>query len=135
MYAEIAALANDSVSRYFSLSDGSSSNRIRFGYTSVDNSYRLLIIQNGATQVDITNTVSNTLSYNKFAIKYKQNDFAIWVNGIEEDVDTSGNIPFNLSDLAFDNGAGGDNFFGKVNALQLYKEALTDTELATLTTI
>jgi hypothetical protein len=49
--------------------------------------------------------------------------------------DTSGNTPIGLSDLSFDNGSGGSIFYGKTKAVAVYKEALTDAELQSLTTI
>ena len=132
LYCEIAAV-NDGTSRYLSLNDGSSSNRIRFGYTAVNNTYRLLVISGGSSQVDITNVIADATLYTKFAILYKQNDFAIYINGVKTDVDTSGSTPIGLSDLDFDNSVGGDNFYGKTKCLAVFDEALTDVELAALT--
>ena len=42
-------------------------------------------------------------------------------------------MPIGLSELAFDNGAGTDNFYGKCKAIRVYKEALSDTDLQNLT--
>jgi len=131
LYAEIAALADENSSRYFSINDGSTNNRIRFGYTA-SNNVRLLVVAS-SVQVDITEQLSNTSVFNKIAIKYKQNDFALWVNGVEIATDTSGNTPIGLSQLDFDNAGGGDKFYGKAKALAVYKEALTDANLRSLT--
>jgi hypothetical protein len=132
LFTDIAALAQESSSRYLSLNDGTTSNRIRFGYTTPTNSFRLLVIAS-SVQVDITKQLSNTSLYNKFAIKYKQNDFAIWVNGFEIGVDTSGNTPSGISKFDFDNASGGDDFYGKTKQIQYYDSALTDEELEYIT--
>jgi len=134
IFAEISALADENSNRYFSINDGSANNRIRFGYTTPSNSVRLLVVAS-SIQVDITEQLSNTSVFNKIAIKYKQNDFALWVNGVEIATDTSGNTPSGLSQLDFDNAAGGDIFYGNVKQIQVYNTALTDSELATLTTL
>ena len=41
----------------------------------------------------------------------------------------------NLSELAFDSGAGSNDFYGKTKSLQVYTTALSDAELTSLTTI
>ena len=69
------------------------------------------------------------------ALKYKANDFAFWVNGVEVKATTSG-ITYTantLNSLRFDRGDGVDIFFGKVKQLQVYKTALTDAQLTSLT--
>ena len=132
LFANIAALTEESSSRYLSLNNGSTSNRIRFGYTTPTNSVRLLVVAS-TSQVDITKQLSETSLYNKFAIKYKQNDFSLWANGFEIGVDTSGNTPSNISELDFDNAAGGDDFYGKTKELGYYDTILTDLELEYLT--
>ena len=66
------------------------------------------------------------------ALKYKQNDFAFWVNGTEVDSDSLGNVPTGLNVLSFDY-AGGSPFYGKTKQVQYYDSALTDSDLETLT--
>ena len=133
LMAEISALANDGTARYFSLNNGSS-NRVRFGYDASTNSVKLFVVST-TTQVDLTVQLSDITLFNKFAIKYKANDFAIWVNGIEVATDTNGNTPVGLVQLNFDNCCGTDNFYGNIKQLQYFDSALTDLELQELTTI
>ena len=128
----ISALAQETSDRYIAISDGTTSNRIRFGYTTPVNSVRLLVVVS-SSQVDFTRQLSDTSLYNKFAIKYKQNDFAIWANGFEIGVDASGNTPNGLSELDFDNGGGGADFYGKTKEIGYYDTALTDAELEYIT--
>jgi hypothetical protein len=131
LYAEISALADDSTARYFSLNNGSS-NRVRFGYGTSTNSVRLFVVST-TTQVDLTVQLSDTTLFNKFAIKYKANDFAIWVNGIEVATDTNANTPVGLVQLNLDNCCGSDNFYGNVKDVRVYNNALSDSELQALT--
>ena len=69
------------------------------------------------------------------AIAYKLNDFAFYVNGLQAAVDTSGAVPSSMSVFKFEDGAGGNVFFGKVNQALLFKTRLSDEELASLTTL
>ena len=71
----------------------------------------------------------------KIAIKYKVNDFSLYVNGSKLDSSNSGNVfsSGTLTELAFDDGGGSSIFNGNVKAVAVYKTALTDTELANLT--
>ena len=70
----------------------------------------------------------------KIAFKYKENDFALWINGVEVATDTSGSAPIGLSQLNFDRGDGAQKFEGKAKALAVFP-ILTDAELQSLTTI
>ena len=79
--------------------------------------------------------MSNVKSFFKIAIKYKNNDFSFWVNGIEVGNGTNGLAPIGLSELSFDNGSGGSNFYGNVKDVRVYNTALTDQELAALTQV
>jgi hypothetical protein len=134
LFVEMAALSNDGTFRQISLSDGSTDNRILLDYTTVSNQVRMFCASGGTSFVNSNFNITNSLSFNKIAFKYKINDFALWVNGVEVATDLSGSVPIGLNRLTFDNGEGNFPFFGKVKQLQVYKTALTDTQLAALTT-
>ena len=135
LYAEIAALANDGIRRYMSLSDGTSNNDVRLYFDAVPNKLIALGKVSGATQFVMDTTSFTLTDFNKIALKYKENDFALWVNGVQVDTDTSGlvNAPNTINELAFD--GNGLKFYGKVKALAVFNEALTDSELECLTKI
>jgi len=84
--------------------------------------------------LDNSHTITNT---NKIAIRWGASNFATFINGVKVGSQLSGSSfsADTLNELNFDNGTGGSNFFGKVKQLQVFKTALTDTELETLTTI
>ena len=136
LYAEIAALANDGTTRRFSISDGSYSNRITLELDETSNTLKAFIVSANTTYYSPSEVLSDITNYNKIAIKYKQNDFSLWVNGFEFDVDNSGNTPINLSQMQFADGNGSDvPFYGKVKDLRVYNTALSDSELQALTQV
>ncbi len=134
LYIETAALANDGTTRQISLSDGSSSpNKVSILYLSTTNEIKAFIRGGGAVSMNLSFTLNNALEFNKIALKYKVDDFALWVNGTEVLTDNSGAIPTGLSDLSFDDADGTQPFYGKCKMVAVFKEALSDTELACLT--
>ena len=136
LYAEISALTDDgTTARRFSLSDGTTNNVVEIGYTNISNEIKSKIKSSGNTVANMNYVVSDILSNVKIALKYKQNDFAVWINGLEVLTDTSGGAPIGLNQLSFDNGFTDQTFFGKTKSLQVFNEALTDAQLQTLTTI
>ena len=134
LYAEIAALANSGNSRFISLNDGTSQNIVLLGYISTDNRIRIFVKSGNSTSTNSTSTTIVATNFNKIALKYKENDFALWVNGTETFSSALGLAPIGLNKLQFDF-VNGNNFFGKTKALAVFKEALTDAELTALTTI
>ena len=134
LYAEIAALANSGTVRFLGLNDGSSNNRVVLLYHNSDNNIRAIISSGGTKFVDVNSSVTSSLDFHKVAIKYKENDFALWIDGVEVATDTSLNAPIGLNSLDFLL-SGANNFFGKTKALAVWKEALSDSELQSLTTI
>jgi len=137
LYAEIAALANDLTNRTIALSDGTTSNTVRIQYLTVSNAIWATVTNIGAggNQAILQYTSSDITINSKVALKYKANDFSLWVNGIEVATDTSG-VTFSantLNTLQFDRGNGNENFYGKVRSVKYFPEALGDTKLMTLT--
>ena len=134
LFLEMAALDNDGTSRQLSLSDGSSSNnKLSIIYTSTTNQIQAFIRASGSISFNETFSLTNAATFNKIAIKWKLNDFALWVNGIEVSSDFTGAAPVGLNELSFDDADGTSKFFGKVKQLQVYDTALTDEQLLQLT--
>lgn len=85
------------------------------------------------TQIVMTHTILTSLELTtSFAIKYKSNDCALWINGVEIATDLSANMFADVVDT-FDLGING--FRGDLEDMIFYPIALTDTELETLTTL
>ena len=135
LYAEIAALADDGGStRTLSLNNGTSNVVVVIRYRSDTNQIQYLIKDGINADVGNTYTLTDATQYSKAALKYKSNDISFWVDGIEVSSSTSTISLLGLNDLSFDGGDGTQNFYGKVKALAVYKEALTDAQLQSLTT-
>ena len=135
LFVEMAALSDDETFRYVSLTDGTGSNCIRLYYTTTSNSITYQVRFGGSLEVLSTVAVSDITNFNKIAVKWKLNDFAMWIGGVEVATDTSGQTPLGMNRLGFDSSGGGGPLYGKVKQLQVFKTALTDAELAALTTL
>ena len=133
LYAEIRAIADDSTNRVFSLSDGSANNRAIIYYNSSNVLTAQVYSTTNILQGTLQLTLVDNLDYSKVAFHYKENDLKLYVNGLLADIDTSATMPTGLSELAFDNGVGSANFYGRVKRLSVYDSALNDSQLETLT--
>ena len=134
LFAEISALASvDTNRRRFSISNGGNTERLLLSYSATTNSIQAFLIANSAVQFDFNYTLSNSTELNKIVLKYKANDFALWVNGIEVLTDTNGIVASGLSTLNFNEGGGGEPFYGNVKQIQYFDSALNDSDLETLT--
>ena len=136
LFAEIAALASIVTSNnWITISDGNSNNQVALGFETNGNTTALFRVGGSSTGFI---TFSGDYSQNKkIAFKWKENDFALWIDGVEVGVDTSGATLSSgtLNSLQFNWGAGGNYTNAKVKQLQVYKTALTDAELQQLTTL
>jgi len=133
LYAEIAALANDGTNRVISISDGTTSNVVRFYYSVTDNRIVGNVKSSGSSACIFNNGLTDATNFIKVALSYKANDFKMYIDGVQVHTDTSGAAPTGLVKLAFDNGAGADDFLGKTKALAVFKEALSNNDLELLT--
>jgi len=128
LYFEGRTDDSNSTEKNVNLSDGGTQNELKlyFYATSINVTFNI----NGVNQFYANKTITIGDNY-KLAVKFKENDFALWINGIEEVVDSSGIVGvqnlFNKIDLS--------GFFSNTKDLRVYNTALTDSELTTLTTI
>jgi len=131
LFVEIAALANDSTNRSFTISDGTNDNRLVLKYDNQSNVIESFNRVSGTQTASLSSTVTDITVFNKIAIKYKLNDYALWLNGVEVATDSSASIFTGLNVLTLE--SGGSSFYGKIRQLQVYKTALTDNQLIRLT--
>ena len=136
LFLEVAALSDDGTNRYFSVSDGTTSNYIYFRFVSTSNTVLIRTAVEGNTINTLQKAIADTTAFNKYAFKWKSGDYAFWINGIEVLTDSSstvfGSNVLNQIEFSFPSlGGGGSN--SKVKQLQVYKTALTDTQLTSLT--
>ncbi|MDB4541705.1 hypothetical protein N9245_00130 [bacterium] len=132
LYAEIKTFSESGSAGVISLNDGSNTNRVKI---ELDGGQIKVRIDTTAGQVASLNYTIAITNYLKIAVKWKADDYALWINGIEGATDTSGAsfVADTLSKLSFDRGDGGEDFYGRCKSVAVFKEALSDTELACLT--
>ena len=133
LYLEVAALTSINYFESITLSDGGTQNRIRFQFLNTLNKGAVQVQVGGVNQMFRNVDFTDITDFNKVAIKYKQNDFSAWLNGVKIHTDTSGTIP-SLNKINFSSGSNFNTFNGKVKCVAVFKEALTDAELTCLTT-
>jgi hypothetical protein len=135
IYLEAAALANDLSERRFAVSNGTTGNVARVGFTNINNRI-LAVLYNGANQCVLSYSSADITQMNKIAFTWAENDFALFVNGVKRSSDTFGSTfaANTLTEIHFNEGDGsGNDMYGEFNQVLLFTSRLSDTELATLT--
>jgi hypothetical protein len=132
LFAEIQGLSNDTVR--LAISDGTNNNNI---YIELSLSNASAVGRVGAVNQFSIISAQTLTNNNKIAIKYKTNDFSLWINGVQVGTDTSGSTYSinTLNAIRFDRGDGGIPFYGNVRQMVLFPTALTNAQLAELTTL
>jgi len=142
LFAEMAVLSDDTSIRLIGLNNGSDTDRVYFYFRnsslSNPNRVRTEIISGSSVQYGAYHNIPNSgsvLDFNKMAIKWKENDISVYINGdnVYSSTGTAA-APVGLNSLDFSTAAGSIPFFGKVKQLQVYPTALSDSELTILTT-
>jgi len=131
LFVEMAKHNGNTVAPVISLNNGTSSQTVALYYFSTDEIAFDVI--SSSPNVSGVSSSYNTDNFNKIALKYKSGDIALWVNGVEVLTKTNTISLTGLNKISFDYGNGTYSFFGKVKQLQVYNTALTDTQLAALT--
>ena len=137
LYAE-AKVKTDTIfaANCIAVSDGTDANRLSIIMYGNINAIRASMNVGGVTQFDF-NLPSGYIQeqYYKIAVSYKVNDCKIFINGTKISTDTSATMPLlgTFDRLNFDLGQGLYDFYGNTKALAVWKEALSDQELAELT--
>ena len=133
LMAEISALESGGVNRYISLSDNTTSNRIKL-VLSGSNANRISVNGTGLTSIDYDSY--NQTDMNKVAFKYSSSGIKLFVNGIEagsnNDDATWPSGTLTTLDFALWNQSSVP-FYGNTKQVRYYDSALTDSELETLT--
>jgi len=135
LFLEIARNSNEGAVGGIQINDGSDNNNLRLFFNQ-SNTISVITRVGGSNNVIKTaQSITSSTAMNKFALMWKLNDYKLYYNGAELWSDTSASVypTGTLNNLEFKNQ--NTPFEGKVKQLQVYKTALTDSELATLTTI
>ena len=120
--------------RVLTLSNGTTNNVIGLQLTG-GNQITFYVENGGSNQVAITKSNATTANQKvKIAAAYKANDFALYIDGVQVGVDTSGSVP-TTSIIKYSNPSNALQYVGVVNNFKLYNTRLSNAELASLTTI
>jgi hypothetical protein len=138
IYAEIkVSKLLGTASRYiFHLSDGTANNRIYMAFSGASsNVLRARMFNGGTLQCSIDSSTITTTGTYKLAMAYKNNDIVFYINGVQIGTDTSATIQTcSRVDLGH-NYAGASQFNDSINNASVWKTRLSNSELATLTTL
>jgi len=133
LYAEIAALADDSTIRTISINDSSNDNEVRVRIRDL-NRLNFELRANGVSEIFMNLTVNDVTKFAKVAFKYKSGESSVFVNGTEVfSMNQTFTFTDTLNQLSFQTGNSIQNFYGKAKCVAVFKEALTDEELAQIT--
>ena len=136
LFVEMATLTSLVPSNnWLTITDGTISNSIGIVFETTGTTTARIEV-GGVVQAYIAIAGDYSIS-RKLAFKWKANDFAFWINGVEVGSDISGATPSSgvLNSMQLNYGAGGNYTHGNIKQLQVFKTALTDSELIALTTI
>jgi len=101
------------------------------------NTLQLYFINSSSNVLTITNTISN-IRY-KIAVSYKSNGVSVYLNGTQLANTTTASIPalnqISIGNYLDNTTTGGFSLGNSINNVSLWKTKLTNSELATLTTI
>jgi len=134
LFLDFESGANDSVDYGFSISDGTTTNRVAIFRGSANNLIGQVRV-GAVTQASITSATLTPETRQKCAVAYKLNDIAFYVNGVQIGVDTSATIPACSALSTSSGGVAGTSFFRPVNQALLFKTRLTNDQLAELTSL
>ena len=129
LFAEISAFEN---LRLGISENSSTANRVLLGQNPNGDVFSLVTV--GSSPIYTYSASGFSLNENiKVALKYKESDFALWVNGIEVDNQQSGTTFSSDTLNVLDFTGQGADFYGNTKQLQYFDTALTDAELEKLT--
>jgi hypothetical protein len=132
LYAEISSfVVSDGTYKILTINNGSFTDRVLISFADTNNKYRILVVSSNVTVFDYYVSVTNILDFHKIAVRYKENDFSVWLDGVQVNTDTSGAAPTGLSQLSFDNFSGGQ-FYGKTKMVGVFPY-LSNDEMECLT--
>ena len=136
LYFEGSALANDGTDRKITLSDGSLNNAINFGFSRFSGNINAEVKSGGVLQTSGFGATGITQdNNNKFALSWGGGVSKFYVNGTLASSYTSVTSPIGMNVLNFSLSSGFEKMYLNCKDVRVYNTALTDSELAILTTI
>ena len=132
MYVDFNFTQNVNTNRLIAIGDGTTNNRAIILLTA--NTIQVFIRNVSGTQYSVSSSTILTGRY-KVAVRYKQNDFGFYINGVPINTSNSGNLPINLNNfyLATSEFGATATEIQSINSAQLYKTALDNDQCIDLT--
>lgn len=136
IYAEVDVRRFTNGNRIVCLSDGTSDNRIIL-QEGANSTLQTIVTNATSGVVDISTASGRTAGIYKIAIGYKQDDFAVYVNGSQTGTDNTGGVPAcnQIFIGKIETTATTNQFNDRIRAVALYTTRLTNAQLAALTTL
>ena len=122
--------------RFLTISDGTTNNRIVIAQNRTTDAINLAVITSATLVADIS-TASNQSGIKKIAVGYANNDFVLYVNGVQIGTDTSGGVPpcSRLGVGVYETAAQNYNAACPIKQALLFKTRLSNSDLAALTSL
>ena len=123
--------------RLFSISDGTSGNRITVGWSSVSSTLLAFMILGGNIVVNNNISAFDQTANNKILFRWGGGNFNVFINGVNRLSLTSVTMPtanlFNR--IGFDLGSASSLFEGNVTQAEIFRTPLTDAQCIQITTL
>jgi hypothetical protein len=135
LYAEVSMSNWESPNRLIAVSDGTTNNRIVI-LQSTANRFRVLVTNGTVGQVDFSSGTLTNGNY-KLALAYAENNFTLFINGIEAGNDLSGTVPA-CSDIYLgksESSSPSQFIANPIAQAAIFPTRLSNEELALITTI
>jgi hypothetical protein len=121
--------------RFLTISDNTLNNRILILQSAADDAIQFIAVSGGAQQAVVT-TSTNQSGIKKIAVGYANNDFVMYVNGVQIGADTSGTVPScSRMAIGFETTSNLSNPACPVSQVLLFKTRLENDDLAALTAL
>ena len=138
-FVEIQAFAEENTNRYIVINDGAGSPYTNSLIIQYRNNGTLRIFHNGidfADAIYISGASFDQTENHKIAVRFKENDMKVYIDGVSQSLSSSfvyqsisglDRLAFNLNNIS------NTEFRGKIKQAIVFNEALSDSELETLT--
>jgi hypothetical protein len=133
LYCEIAALSDDGTRRDICISNGTSNNVVRISFHSVLKTIRGQVRADNVLITSLPYVAADTKDFHKIALSYNSSRARLFVDGVNVGLDTSVTLPTGLNTLEFTAGGAANRFYGKCKTVAVFKEELSESEMACLT--
>ena len=138
LYAEFdfEKLITGDTGRIFCIGDNTITNRIGIGIGG-NGKFEGFVVSAGTlvAYLQTTDVITELRNY-KMALAYKANDFALYINGVQIGTDNGGAVPTGMNKIfvgLFEIGGSGSQPSNPIKQTTLFKERLSNAELAALT--